>query len=315
MRIAALLLLLPLLGTSGTATAADTLSVVLDWLPNPDEAPLFVAKHEGFFNRHGLDVNLIAPSDAATPPMLAAVGRVDVAISYQPQLYMLVAQGVPLMRFGSLVSQPLDSIIVLSKGPVRRLADMRGRKLGYAVGGVEEVLARTMLASAGLKPQDVQLVNVNFQIVSALLGHSVDGTISAYRNKEIHEVAVHGAQAVSFFPEDYGVPAYDELIYVTRKSAIHDGRLPRFVAAVRDATAWLREHPEQAWKDFAADYPAEDTPLVHTEWLATLPYFAKNPGELDIPRYQRFGTFMQARGLIGTAPAVEAIAVNTETAQ
>ena len=294
------------------AHAADTLSVVLDWLPNPDEAPLFVARHEGFFTRHGLDVTLIAPSDASTPPLLVAAGHADVAVTYQPQLYLLAARGVPLMRFATLVDTPLDSIIALKDGAIHALADLKGHALGYSVAGVEEALAQAMLSSAGLKPGDATLVNVNFQIVSAVLTRRVDATISAYRNKEIFEVRAHGKDAVSFFPEEHGVPSYDELIYVTPKAMIHDARLPRFVAALQEATAWLLDHPEEGWAGFAADYPAQDSPLVHAEWNATLTRFAKSPGLLDRGRYARFGAFMQKQGLLGAAPAVDAIAVQTE---
>ncbi len=296
------------------AAAADRLTVMLDWLPNPDEAPLFVARHEGFFARHGLDVTLVAPSDASTPPMMAATGRVDVAVSYQPQLYLLAARGVPLMRFATLVDTPLDSIIALRPGPVHQLSDLRGRTLGYSVAGIEEALAGAMLASAGLAPGDAKLISVNFQIVSAVLARQVDATISAYRNKEILEVRAHGADAISFFPEEHGVPAYDELIYVARPDRVHDPRLQRFVTALGESTSWLLDHPEQGWADFVADHPAQNSDLVHQEWRATLCRFAKSPGLLDRARYRRFGVFLQRRGLIKTVPPVDSIAVQTDEA-
>jgi putative hydroxymethylpyrimidine transport system substrate-binding protein len=295
--------------------AADRLIVMLDWLPNPDEAPLFVAAHEGFFARHGLQVTLVAPSDSSTPPMMAATGHADIAITYQPQLYLLVARGVKLVRFATLIDSPLDSVIALKGGPVRSLADLKGRSLGFAVPGVEEVLAQTMIASAGLQPSDVRLVNVNFQIVSAVMTKRVDATISAYRNKEIYELRAHGMHAILFFPEEHGVPAYDELIYVTRPEMAGDARLARFVAAVQDSTAWLLDHPEAAWSDFAADYPAQASPLVHTQWFATLGRFAKSPGQLDIARYRIFGAFLAAKGLIPREPSVQKIAVQTEASR
>lgn len=126
--------------------AADRLSVMLDWLPDPDEAPLFVARHEGFFASNGLDVELIAPSNASTPAMMAATGRVDVAITDQPSLYLLADRQVPLVRFATLLNTPLDSIIALKPGPIHRLADLRGHTPGYSTPGVEQPLAHAMLA-------------------------------------------------------------------------------------------------------------------------------------------------------------------------
>ncbi len=285
---------------------------MLDWLPNPDEAPIFIAAHEGFFARHGLDVKVIAPSDASTPPMMAATGHADIAISYQPQLYLLAAHGVKLVRFATLINSPLDSILALKGGPVHSLADLKGRTLGFAVPGVEEALAQAMIASAGLQPADVRLVNVNFQIVSAVMTRRVDATISAYRNKEIYELRAHGMDGISFLPEEHGVPAYDELIFVTRRQEVGDARLGRFVAALQESMAWLQTHQEAGWADFAADYPAQASPLVHTQWIATLPCFATAPGMLDAARYRRFGAFMAEKGLIAAAPPVQEIAVQTE---
>jgi putative hydroxymethylpyrimidine transport system substrate-binding protein len=310
-----LLALLPLLTLwlcLGDAHAADSLTVILDWLPNPDEAPLFIAAHEGFFARHNLDVRLIAPSDASTPPMMAASGHADIAITYQPQLYLLAAHGVPLVRFATLIDTPLDSIIALTGGPIKTLADLKGRSLGFAVPGVEEVLAQAMIGSAGVAPPEVRLVNVNFQIVSSLMTRRVDATISAYRNKEIYELRAHGLDAVSFFPEEHGVPAYDELIFVTRRAMAADPRLGRFVAALQESTAWLLDHPDQGFADFAADYPAQASPLVHTQWNATLCRFDKSPGLLDTARYRIFGAFLAAKKLIPAAPTVGDIAVATE---
>lgn len=165
-----------------------------------------------------------------------------------------------------------------------------------------------------MRPDDVTLVNVNFQVRSAVMAHRVDATISAYRNKEIHELADHGLQATGVFPEQNGGPGYDELIYVTRSAAAHDPRLPRFVASLRDATAWLRANPEAGWTGFVADYPAQDSPVVHAEWLTTLSHFATAPGSLDRPRYVAFATFMKAQGLIATLPDLDRIAVRTEAA-
>jgi putative hydroxymethylpyrimidine transport system substrate-binding protein len=297
---------------SAQAHARDALTLMMDWLPNPDQAPLFVAQREGMFARHGLNVQLIAPSDSSTPPMMAATGHVDIAIGYQPQLYLLAAKGVPLVRFATLVDTPLDSILALKTGPIHALADLKGHTLGFAVPGVEEALAHAMIASAGLKPTDVKMVNVNFQIVSAVLLHRVDATISAYRNKEIHELAEHGEDAIAFYPEENGVPSYDELIFMVRRDAIHDARLPRFVAALRESVGWLLDHPEKGFTDFIAAYPEQNTALVHTEWLATLCRFDKSPGLLDTARYERFGRFLELQGLIEKMPPVGTIAIQTD---
>ena len=113
------------------AAAADKLTVVLDWFVNPDHGPIFVAQEMGMFAAAGLEVTVIAPSDSNDPPKLVAAGRADLAITYQPQLYLLVSEGLPLRRVGTLVGNPLNSLVVLADGPVKSVADLKGKRIGY----------------------------------------------------------------------------------------------------------------------------------------------------------------------------------------
>ena len=117
---AALVPLLVTLGGAPAAVAAEPFTVLLDWFVNPDHAPLFVALEKGYFAEAGLEVKMIAPADPNDPPKLVAAGQADIAISYQPQLHMHVAQGLPLVRIGTLVATPLNSLVVLADGPVRQ---------------------------------------------------------------------------------------------------------------------------------------------------------------------------------------------------
>ena len=110
--------------------AAENLTVMLDWFVNPDHGPLFVAREKGYFEQAGLDVELIAPADPNNPPKFVAAGKADIAISYQPQLHVQVAQGLPLVRIGTLVSTPLNSLVVNStssstaSGPMSSIISM-----------------------------------------------------------------------------------------------------------------------------------------------------------------------------------------------
>ena len=113
-----ILLSLALLSMALPAQAAEKLSVVLDWFVNPDHGPLVIARERGFFAAQDLEVTLIAPADPNDPPKLVAAGRADLAITYQPQLHVQVAEGLPLVRVGTLVATPLNTLLVLADGIV-----------------------------------------------------------------------------------------------------------------------------------------------------------------------------------------------------
>ena len=112
-----LLAALALASLACPAAAQDKVRVLLDWFVNPDHAALVIAKQRGFFARHGLAVELIAPADPNAPPKLVAAGQADYAVSYQPALQMLAAEGLPLVRVGVLVAQPLNALVTLERRP------------------------------------------------------------------------------------------------------------------------------------------------------------------------------------------------------
>ena len=276
----------------------DQLTVLLDWFVNPDHAPLIIAQEKGFFGREGLTVDLVPPSDPSAPPRLVAAGEADVAISYQPNLHLQVKEGLPLVWIGTLVETPLNALVVLDESDIKELKDLKGKTVGFSVGGFEDALLGMMLESAGLSLEDVDLVNVNFSLSPSLYAGRVDAVIGAFRNFELNQMEIDGQPGRAFYPEEHGVPVYDELILETRKELADDPRLPRFLKAVEEATIWLTNHPDEAWELFAKAHPDLDDELNRRAWYATLPRFAKRPAALDAGRYDAFQEFMKERGLI-----------------
>lgn len=287
----------------------DDLTVLLEWFVNPDHAPMVVAEKLGYFEQRGLDVTLIPPTDPSAPPRLLAAGQAEIAVHYQPTLYLDHAAGLPLVRFGTLVETPLTTVSVLKDGPIQTLADLRGKRIGFSASGFEDAVLHRMLASVGVPIEEVELVNVNFALTTSLIGGQVDATVGGYRNFELTQMRLAGAEGRAFFPEEHGVPAFDELIYVTRADLVEDDRLPRFLDAVEQGAIYLTNHPDEAWNLFVEAYPELDDELNRQAWIDTLPRFAKRPAALDAGRYERFGAMMVEEGLIPAAPPVADLAV------
>jgi len=291
------------------AQAADKLTLLLDWFYNPDHAPLVIAQEKGIFEKHGLEVEMIAPADASAPPRLVAAGQADIAITYQPDLMLQVKEGLPLTRIGTLIETPLNALIVLQDGPIKTLADLKGKKIGYSVASLQNAYIGTVLASAGLSEKDVEMVNVNFNLSTSLMSGQVDAVIDGYRNVELIHLGLEGKPGKAFFLEEHGVPAYDELIYVTRNELRDDPRMARFLAAVEEATIYLTNHPDEAQEVFVKSHAELDDRLNRDSFRATLPRFAKRPAALDIGRYERFAAFMKEKGLIETIPPIDSYAI------
>jgi len=294
-------------GTPGAARQPVT--VLLDWFVNPDHAPLFVALEKGFFRDQGLDVTFIAPANPNDPPKLVAAGKADLAVSYQYQLNLQVAGGLPVTRVATLVATPLNCLVVLADGGIRTLADLKGKTIGYSVGGFETVLLKVMLARAGLTLDDVHLVNVNFSLSPSLLSGKTDAVIGAFRNFELNQMALEGRPGRAFFVEEHGIPPYDELILISRRDRAGDPMVRRFVDALEAGVQFMVNHPDESWRLFIRGRKDLDDELNRRAWANTLPRFALRPGALDRHRYRRFARFLKKEGLIKTLPPLEKYAV------
>ena len=297
------------------AMAQDKLTLILDWYVNPDHAPIILAQEKGFFAQQGLEVEIVAPADPAEPPKLVAAGKADLAVSYQPQLHLQVHEGLPVIRVGTLVATPLNCLMVKADGPVQSIADLKGRKVGYSVAGVEDAVMAAMLRPAGLTPADIQMVNVNWSLTPALLTDQVDAVIGAFRNFELTQMRLAGTEGRCFYPEEHGLPSYDELIFIANAKTLDRDRVTRFLTAIERGTEYMLNHPAEAQAVFAASAPDLSDPLNTQAWADTLPRFAHSPAALDQGRYARFEAFLHDAGLVGSVLPVGALALDPGAAE
>lgn len=283
---------------SGPSIAAEKLTLLLDWFVNPVHAAIVIAREKGFFAAEDLDVSFIEPADPSMPPRLVAAGQGDIALTFQPNYTLDVASGLPLQRVGTSIGSPLNSVMVLADGPIHTLADLKGKTVGYSVQGYETALLGTMLGTVGLKLDDVKLVNVNFSLVESLLGGRVDAVVGAFRNFEPIEAQMAGHPARLFLPEENGVPAYDESIFVTTAEKAKAPATRRFLDAVGKAQLFILNHPDDAWAAFIKAYPKLDDSLNKQAWALTTPRLASDPPAVDAGRYTTFAEFLKSKGLI-----------------
>ena len=290
--------------------AQDKMTLILDWFVNPDHAPIIVADEKGYFAEAGLDVDIVAPADPSDPPKMVAAGRADIGISYQPQLHLQVAEGLPLVRVGTLIGTPLNCLLVLDDGPITRIADLAGRKIGFSVAGVEEALLTQLLAQADLTLDDVTLVNVNWSLSPALMAGQVDAVIGAFRNFELNQMEIEGVPGRCFYPEEEGLPPYDELIYVANPARMDRDMVRRFLGATEKATHYIVNHPEEAWDIFSGTAAELRDELNARAWADTWPRLSLSPAALDAGRYARFESFLREAGLLEGQRAVSDLAID-----
>ncbi|WP_425667506.1 ABC transporter substrate-binding protein [Vibrio tubiashii] len=301
-KISALALLTSLLSANAIAEEKK-LTLMLDWFVNPNHGPIVIAKERGYFQQQGIEVEIQEPADPSTPPKLVAAGKVDLAISYQPSLTIDVAAGLPLIRSATLIATPLNTLMVLDNGKNDNLADLKGKNIGIAIAGNEEATIGTMLGQEGVKFSDVNIINVGWALSSSLASGKVDAIWGGLRNFETNQLELEGYKAKAFYPEEHGVPAYDELVFVANAKTHDAEAIKSFNKALEQATTYIVNHPQASWKEFVAYAPDTlNNELNQRAWNDTLTRFALRPSAVDLKRYDDYAQFMYSQNLIENLP-------------
>jgi putative hydroxymethylpyrimidine transport system substrate-binding protein len=302
-RILFALLLTAGLAWSGPARAETPLTLMLDWFPNVDHLPVYVAQQRGYFADQDVSVNILSPSDTADALKLAAAGKVDLAVSYEPQTVMAAARGFDVRVVGRLIGHPLTTLLFLKSGGFTTPADLNGRTIGYTVPGLMDVLMDAFAKVNGIK--DYQLVNVGFSIVPALSAGRVDAVMGPFKTYETVTMAAEGLEAGFFELEKWGIPDYDELIFICGAKTLADKKkaVNGFVRAVARGIDAVAASPDAALADYFRAVPDADRAVETAAFGLTRPYYAT--GQVcDPKRWQAFADFALKHGLIEKPVAV-----------
>jgi putative hydroxymethylpyrimidine transport system substrate-binding protein len=264
--------------------------VALDWYPNANHIGLYIADERGYFREEGLKVDLYTPSDPSTVLQTVGAGQDDFGISYQPDILLARAQNVPVVAVAAMVQHPLNSVMALKSSGIERPADLKGKKVGYPGIPTNEPLLDTMLKFDGLSGlEDVELVNVGFNLAPALISGQVDAVVGAYWTHESILVENQGYEVSVLRMEEWGVPDYYELMIVASELHGYDDAMSDPQGGVDVLVRGTQEEVDET-----VDRPGAD--LLPDLWRPASGRF----GNQDPARWESFTKWMQDNGLISS---------------
>ncbi len=293
-----MMLVLIILSTmSGRNAVAQDVTLMLDWFPNVDHLPIYVAQEKGYFSEEGIQVEIFSPSDTSDALKLAVAGKVDLAVSYEPQTIIAASQGLPVRVVGRLVGHPLTTLLFLKERGYTSPSQLSGSAIGYTVPGLMDVLLAAFAKMNGI--DDYTAVNVGFGIVPALTSGQVEAVMGPFKTYETVTMAANGIEAAYFELERWGIPDYDELIFICGAPTLAKkaGPVQRFVRAVQRGLEDTRIQPEAALQAYFKALPDADREIERAAFERTHPYFAQTQ-TVDPKRWQAFADFALAHGLI-----------------
>ncbi len=296
---------------------AQSLSLTLDFYPNPDHAGIYMAQKLGYFEDAGLDVSIHTPADPAAPIKLVAAGQTDLAISYEPEVLLAKEQGLDVLAVGALVDRPLTSLIWLKKSGIKGVSELRDKTVATAGIPYQDAYLKTILARVHLSPSDVKAVNVGFGLLPALLGGQAQAMLGGFSNIEGVDLRLRGSNPLVTPVDKLGVPSYDELVVVAQGKRLEEEpqEIRLFLAALARGTAAAASDPQATTKALLEANPDLDPKLTKAEVAATLPLLkparGKHPfGYMDAAGWSKFTGWMRDNGLISSLPPTDSVLSN-----
>jgi putative hydroxymethylpyrimidine transport system substrate-binding protein len=296
--------------TTPSSISQHKFDLVLDWFPNPDHVAIYEALGQGYFTDVGLEVKTHVPSDPAAPIKQVAAGRADLAISYEPEVFLAREQGLPVTAVAAFVQRPLTSLMAVGSKDIRSPRDLRGKRVGTAGIPYQSAYLRTILERAKVNPKSVKETNVGASLLPAMLSGKVDATLGAFWNVEGIELRLRKRHP-SIIPVDrLGVPDYDELVLVANDKELegkHRDDVRLFIGALAKGAKEARRDPRgaaQALLDANKDLKPK---LTRASVRATLPALfpaGDRPwGYMDPDKWRIYGAWMFAHDLLKEQPS------------
>ncbi len=302
--IAAALAVTTPLAPIAQAQDGTNVTLALDWYPNANHAGIYVAQDRGYFTDAGLEVEIVVPSDPTTVLQTVGAGRDTFGISYQSEVLFARGQDVPVVSIAALVQHPLNCLMVLADSPIETPADLSGKKVAVTGLPADEAFLKTILEGVGLTLDDVEVVNVGYDLMPAVLSGRTDAVIGVYWTHETILAEREGYPVRYLRIEEWGVPDYYELVLVTGESVLDDdpGTVGALLGALQQGYEGAIADPEAALDLLIAESP-DLVREVELEGLDLLmPLWTENGaipfGLQTEERWNAFGDWLKSAGLL-----------------
>jgi putative hydroxymethylpyrimidine transport system substrate-binding protein len=302
--------------STGTPSNPEAFTLDLDWYVNPDHAGIYTGIERGFFRQAGLEIKPQVPSDPSAPIKEVAAGRVDLAVSYEPEVLLAADRGLDVEAVAALVDRPLTSLISLPGGGIASAGDLNGKTVGTAGIPYQSDYLDTILQAAGLQPSAAKEVNVGLNLLPAVISGRVDAILGGFRNIEGVDLQLRGLDPRVVPVDELGVPTYDELVLVARRSTVedHPEAIRAFIEALARGTDYARAHPQEAATAVLGAGKGLDPMQTRAEVGATLPLLAPPQGRpygyMDPNSWRAYAEWMASHELISQAPPPDQVLTN-----
>ena len=226
----------------------ESISLALDWYPNSNHAGIYSAIDEGYFLDEKINFEVYTPSNPTAIISAVASGRDQFGLSYHPDILQAQSAGLDIISVLSISQHPLNSIMTLKENNITNPNDLKGKTIGFPGIPSNKAMLETVLNNKGLDINDVEIVDVGFELVKSLVSGSVDAIIGAYWTHESIVMELQGYEINIMRLEEWGVPDYYELILITNSTFLNENKnkVEKVVESITKGYQFAIKNPEKS---------------------------------------------------------------------
>ncbi|GAA5235519.1 ABC transporter substrate-binding protein [Verticiella sediminum] len=271
---------------SGTALAADKLTVQLDWLPGGDKSFVYAGIEQGFFRDEGLEVRVVPGRGSSDAVTKIASGSADVGFGGISALMMAAAEGkVPVKAVMSLYSNQPDALFTRADSQIRSLKDMEGKTVAMPTFSSSNALWPVVLERNGVDPERIRVVKSDPSALAPMLAQGrVDATINWVTVAPAFSTVLKQAgKELEVLPwTQFGLDGYGWSVLASDKTIQErPDVLRRYLRALNKALAFSIDNPQAAAQALKAQVPEAEVAVVQAEFESSIPLLRTPVSERD----------------------------------
>ena len=266
---------IPAASTAPSAAASftpTTINVIEDY-PSPHwiaQVAWWLAKDKGFYSDVGLTVNFMLPPTPPDPAKFIATGKVDMGISYTPDLLTAASQGLDFAAVASLMDRNTEGIMCRSDAGVKTPQDLVGKTVAIYDFPMAQLNWSLFLEHYGIDPSKVNKVSEGNYGVPLIVANKAQ-CIDAAAPEELVDARLQMKQPdAPFFLYDtsQGIPNFYWFVIAANRSFANQNpeAVKRFVGATIKGLQYAQQHPDEAKAEFLKIAPDQDPTLAQQGW-------------------------------------------------
>jgi len=287
---------------SGSSGGTKDATLVLDFIPGPVHAGIYLAKEKGYYEDQGINLEIIEPTSTADTLKLIDAGKADFGIADGIDLADQISSGRGAKGIMALTQKPSGGLITLTKDGYKSPADLDGKTVGVTGVPSDDAILDTVMKGGGGNPDSVNKVTIGFNGVQNLENGKVNGFTGFYPADGV-QVEYDGYPVTSFKFDENGGPRYPGLVaFTTTKRISSDSALMKaFVDATVKGYDDTLKDPNQSLQDLLAQNKSLKEGITKAQLEAYMPMFKagdKSYGLINDANVEELSAYLVEKELI-----------------